>query len=385
MTLISPSKTSYLHNVEIPHNKESINQFDSLFSEEYISKEQCHHLGLNTRLNELKHFAKQGEYPCIDLLLTLTSRRDAIGHFATQALLEIKEDTQKGSHEADIFNLHCESFYQQCRLNEINHRSPQLCQLPTDMLKVLIDIMLTSGNASNQDIFNLIQVLQKQSNLTSEQTLETSPLASTPVSMTEEKGFIVISNTESQSLDDLTNNTLKENGNHIMDNTHMNKEDSKLNPYQPLNNDNQASTAHLTPHFQNIDPLSQTRHEFIDFLQTIRKTTYFSDSVMEKLIHKWDVNNPIFIPKPDIESTYSSAISITSQQWQSRLSSAHLHDPSLINTASTSNDPFSENAMVITHDEIKMDTEISSNTQTETRSLSEKLSTWFASFLKNNT
>lgn len=395
MTLISPSKTSCLHNIETPHNKNSINKFDPLFSEQYISKEKFHNLGLSTTLNELKHFAKQGEFSSIDLLLTLTSRRDEIGHLATQSLLEIKEDAQSGSHEEDVFNLHCESFYQQCRLNEINHRSPQLCQLSTDMLKVLIDIMLTSGNTSNQDIFNLIQVLQKQSNMTNAHTHETCPFTSTPVSMTEEKGFIVISSTEEISPSHINTTTLKENEHHIMDNTHTNMDDLELSPYQPLMRDEQGTTAGLVPHSQEIDPLSQTRHEFIEFLQAIRRTTHFSDSVMEKLIHKWDVNNPIFIPKPDIESTYSSTTAVTSQQWQSRLSNAHFLDQNKINTtsnntdsntdshtATTSNVLFRENAMTITHDNIEMDTNTLSDEETTTMPLSEKLSTWFSKFLK---
>ncbi|WP_298768366.1 hypothetical protein [uncultured Shewanella sp.] len=394
MTLISPSKTSCLHNIELPHVQESINKLDLLFSEQYISKETFKTLNLRTTLDELKHFAKQGDFSSIDLLFTLTSRCDEIGLLATQILLEIKEGAPKGSHEEEVFTLHCENFYQQCHLNEINHRSPQLCQLSINMLKILMDIMLTGNNTRNQDIFNLIQILQNKSLTTHNYAQETHSLVSHPVSMIEEKGFIAILSTKSQSADNLSNTILQENGHHIMDNTISEISHSELSPYLPLNEGYQDSAAHFMTHSQKIDPISQTRHEFIEFLHEIRKSTYFSDTVMEKLIHKWDVNNPIFIPKPDIESTYSSTAAMTDQHWQSRLSRPYSVDQDTINTtsnntssnntshtASTSRPPLSQDSLEITHDDIKMDTNTLSDEETTTKPLSEKLSTWFASFL----
>ncbi|WP_299492341.1 hypothetical protein [uncultured Shewanella sp.] len=390
MTLISPSKTSFLQNVELNSLTENNNKFDSLFSEQYISEETFTHLNLSPTFSELKYFAKQDDFSSIDLLFTLTSRRDEIGKAATKVLMEIKTETLKGSYDREVFNLHCEKFYQQCRLNEISHRSPQLFQLSIEMLTTLIDIKLTGQNhSSNQDIFTLIQILQKKSNKTQEYIEENLLLASSPVSTTEEESFIVISNTDLSS--SISNNihteTSTQNGHHIMDSDISNINPLSLSPYLLLSDSHQQATEFST--VQGIDPLSQSRHEFIEFLQHIRKSTNFSDNVMKKLIHKWDVNNPIFIPKPEIEATYSTTKTAYSH-WQSRLSNTNLkgdesvkknnnimHNSTIVSPSLLSKTPDFLKPDNIEKETPKKDIEV----QTTTMPLSEKLSSWFSTFL----
>ncbi|MCL1123140.1 hypothetical protein [Shewanella surugensis] len=396
MTPISSNTTSFLHNIGPSNTEESQSHFDILFSESYLEEESFNRLNLATTFNELKDCFQQGDPASIDILFSLTSRKDQIGKAATQVLIEIKDQSSVGTHERDYFDDLCNTFYQQCRLNEDNNHSPQLFQLSTELLTMMLDVQLKRNNDTrNQDIFNIIQLLQKKSAVDESHLVKTSDSYSTSVTMAEDDGFIIISSPKNISpfdnhyKDTLTTTTAETIENHIMDNNITKMNNSTLHPYLSLSEQNQLQDSALSHYFgtQKIDSLSQTRHEFIEFLQKLRESTPFSDRIMDKLIHKWDFNNPIFIPKPEVNTDTSTVQAMTLPHWQLDSHSSPLKE-SILGNVNTSIPTSVTPKISISSIQTKIEDENKQKVEkvlSQTKKITDRLPSWLSSlFNKNN-
>lgn len=394
MTPISSNATNCFHNPELTNTEE--NHFNLFFSKNYIGKETFDRLNLITTFNELKYLSLKGDSNSFDILFNLSNRRDELGKYASHILIEIKDQSEINSYERECFNNLCDTFYQQCRLNEESNGSPQLFQLPTALLTYMLEIQLKRNNdTNNQNIFNLIQLLQIKSAINENHFVRLSD--ATSATMAEEDELISIFDPKHiSSFDNPYKKILTVPGsidNHIMDNKIAQINESTLSPYLSFCEQHQIQESlFFSLCDTQTEPLSQTRHEFIEFLEKIRESNPFSDRMMEKLIHKWDFNNPIFIAKPDLNTHEKPMKAITSSHWQIEHQSSSLRDKILKDVVMKIPVPMTLKAhtpsmIQTTNDEKPLTSEenkskTSQSNSPSTTAISRKISTWFFSFLK---
>ncbi|MCL1123141.1 hypothetical protein [Shewanella surugensis] len=162
MTSISPSATSFLHNIELDNSKQQEIDFGNLFTNKNITPERFDQLNLASTFDTLEAFAKNNDGESMEILCNLTARNDEIGKAATDVLVHIRNLSEEGSHRRELLDTMCNDLYKTCRNNETHNRTPQAHQLTAGMLEIILDNKLSTETDLNNDTQNLLHLLHQK-------------------------------------------------------------------------------------------------------------------------------------------------------------------------------------------------------------------------------
>ncbi|WP_299492343.1 hypothetical protein [uncultured Shewanella sp.] len=162
MTSINPASTSFLHNIRLDDSKQQSIDFDKLFTDKNISSERFEQLNLASTFDNLETFALNNDGESMEILCNLTARNDEIGKAATSVLTNIRNLSEEKTHRRELLDSMCNDLYENCRNNEANNRSPQVHQLTTGMLEVILDIKLSTEYELSNETQNLLHLLHQK-------------------------------------------------------------------------------------------------------------------------------------------------------------------------------------------------------------------------------
>ncbi|MCL1123446.1 hypothetical protein [Shewanella surugensis] len=165
MTTISPSATSFLHNIELDLSNSQLtdsnrfNDFNDLFCEDFVTSEDFLEGNFADTFETLKSFAKNNDPESVDILCQLTARSDELGKAATNALMEVRQLSEEGTHRRELIDNRCLNLYETCRNNEANYDFPQVKQLSKGMLNIILDTKLSTETILSEDTQDLMQLI----------------------------------------------------------------------------------------------------------------------------------------------------------------------------------------------------------------------------------
>ena len=118
MTTISPYATSFLDNVQrnLPNSEQDLSnsqlaEFDHLFNDNFITSEGFEEQNFADTFEILKSFAKNNDIESVDILCNLTARSDELGNAATNALIEVRQLSEEGTHRRELIDNCCLNLY----------------------------------------------------------------------------------------------------------------------------------------------------------------------------------------------------------------------------------------------------------------------------------